>query len=180
MFPLRCCALCKQDMCQLVLHGQWDQTLVGITDQRQVVVPFKHEQIAACPWRVPLLMSRRVCRSRNRGTDEQTKEQTRCGGGGGGGWEGEAGLTRFERVIDRAGDSSLPSEQGATEAHVVSRVSDAELGHEQLPGWLLHQGSDGPALSFSRARRRRRRRWQPLESYLWPCILYFRVVLRNK
>lgn len=105
-----------------------------------------------------------------RRTDRQTKEHTR--------WRYEpyllAGLTRFERVIDRAGDSSLPCEQGAAEAHVVSRVSDAELGQQQLPGWLLHQESVSPTPSFSRPRRQ----WQPLKGYLWPRMLYSLVFRR--
>lgn len=123
-------------------------------------------------------MSRCVCKSSNRETDGRADRQRnlhnvgarRVEDAGG----GQAGLTRFKGVIDWAGDSSLPSEQGAAEAHVVSRVADAELGHEQLPGWLLHQESVSPTTSFSRARRRRRRR--PPKGYLWACILYFRVV----
>lgn len=89
---------------------------------------------------------------------------------------GQAGLTRFEGVVDWAGDSSLPCEQGAAEAHVVSRVSDAELGQQQLPGWLLHQESVSPTLCFSQPRRQ----WQPLKGYLWPCMLYFRVFRRSE
>lgn len=79
-----------------------------------------------------------------RRTNGQTTENTQCR------YEthlhaGEkAGLTRFEGVIDWARDSSLPCEQGAAEAHVVSGISDAELGQQQLPGWLLHQESFSP------------------------------------
>lgn len=39
-----------------------------------------------------------------------------------------AGLTRSERMVHRAGDPSLPCEQGPAQAHIVRRVSDAELG----------------------------------------------------
>lgn len=48
------------------------------------------------------------------------------------------GLTGSERVVHRAGDPSLPGEQGPAQAHVVRRVSDAELGHQQQPARPLH------------------------------------------
>lgn len=122
-----------------------------------VELSLKHKQRSMC-----------VCRSRNGQTKEQhtvCRHETCL----------HAGLTRFEGVIDWAGDSSLPCEQGAAEAHVVSRVPDAELGQQQLPGWLLHQESVSPTLSFSRPRRQ----WQPLAGYLCSCMLSLRVFRRS-
>ena len=49
-----------------------------------------------------------------------------------------AGLTGSKRVVHRAGDPSLPGEQGPAQAHVVSGASDAELGQQQLPARPLH------------------------------------------
>lgn len=94
-------------------------------------------------------MSRCVCRSREKRdgqTDRQTKEHTQCRCETYQHASGQAGLTRFEGVVDWAGDASLPCEQGAAEAHVVSRVSDAELGQQQLPGRPLHQESVRPSV----------------------------------
>lgn len=48
------------------------------------------------------------------------------------------GLTGSERVVHRAGDPSLPGEQGPAQAHIVRGVSDVELGHQQQPARPLH------------------------------------------
>lgn len=48
------------------------------------------------------------------------------------------GLTGSERVVHWTGYPSLPGEQGPAQAHIVRRVSDAELGHQQQPARPLH------------------------------------------
>lgn len=169
LFPLRCCALCKR-MCHLVPQAEFGESLFGTLINVQLSWVFLDTPSTTCPCRVLCLcrtMSRCVCRSREKRdgqTDGQTKEHTQCRCETYPHASRQAGLTRFEGVVDWAGDPSLPCEQGAAEAHVVRRVSDAELGQQQLPGRPLHQESVRPSVlrrptpSFSRPRRQ----WQPL------------------
>lgn len=102
------------------------------TSNMYVVYKFKHilsTQHVHCASRVPFVLSQddAVCL-----WPTETRHRRRKGK------HVIAGLTRSERMVHWAGSSSFPSEQRPAQAHIVCRVSDAELGQQQLPARPLH------------------------------------------